>query len=129
MGKPVRGELEKRVHDEDTERRTRVRAVLDEFDEQAEEEEEESKNAPAVLLQRDQVETTEFTLVGRIVTSSLTVSSLYGPLTVKMGDVRRGQRDALRRSDVRKTVGVDGSFIVQRTMKDTKIHLERGRPR
>jgi len=127
MGKPVRGELEKRARDEDTERRTRVKAILDEFDELADEEDEDGKAAaPPVLITRDQVETTEFTLVGRIVTNTLTVSSLYGPLTVKLGDVRRGQRDAVRRADVRKTVGVDGSFLVQHSMKDTKIRVERG---
>ncbi len=127
MGKPVRGELEKRARDEDTERRTRIKAILDEFDEQADEEDEDGKTAaPPVLIPRDQVETTEFSAVGRITTNTLTVSSLYGPLTVKLADVRRGQRDVLRRADVRKTVGIDGSFIVQRTMKDTKIRLERG---
>jgi hypothetical protein len=96
------------------------------LDEQAEDEEEDARTATPLLTQRDQVETTEFSVVGRITAQTLTVASLYGPLTVKLGDVRRGQRDAVRRSDMRKTVGVDGSFIVQRSLKDTRIHLERG---
>ncbi len=127
LGRPVRGELEKRSKDADNERRTRIKAILDEFDEQADSEDEESRaSTPAILLQRDQIETNEFTAVGRITTPTLTVASLYGPLTVKLADVRRGQRDAVRKSDIRKTVTVDSSFFVQQSMKDTKIRLERG---
>lgn len=127
LGRSVRGELEKRARDADTERRTRVKAILDEFDEQAEEEDEDSRTSgPPILIQRDQVETSEFTVVGRILTPSLTVASLYGPLTVKLGDIRRGQRDAVRRPDVRKTITVDSGSLVQRSLKDTHIRLERG---
>jgi hypothetical protein len=127
MGKPVRGELEKRIRDPDTERRTRIKAVLDELDEQGDDEDDDGKAATSpVLISRDQVETTEFSIVGRIATNTLTVSSLYGPLTVKLGDVRRGQRDDVRRADMHKSVEIDGSFIVQRSMKETKIRLQRG---
>lgn len=127
LGRPVRGELEKRARDQDSERRSRIKAILDEFDEQAEEEDEELRaSGPPLLIQRDQVETSEFTVVGRILTPSFTVASLYGPLTVKLGDVRRGQRDAVRRPDVRKTITVDGSALVQRSLKETHIRLERG---
>jgi len=124
LGKPVRAELEKRANDPDHERRTRIRAILDEFDEEADDDDEPGANL--ALLDRDQVETSEFTIVGRILTPTLSITSHYGPMTVKISDVRRADRDAPRRSEVRKLVGVDGNCIVSKMMKDTKIHLERG---
>jgi hypothetical protein len=126
MGVALRGELEKRRHDPDTERRARIKAILDEWDEQSEADDEDEKPATPSMQERDQVETSEFTAVGRIVNPTLAITSLYGPLTVKLSDVRRGQRDVSRRADLRKTVGVDGSCLVTRVMKDTKVRLERG---
>ena len=79
MGPQVRGELEKRTNDSDTERRMRITNILDEFEEMGDDDD----NAPppghsGVLIARDTVETTEFTAVGQIVTKSYTISSLYG---------------------------------------------------
>jgi hypothetical protein len=126
IGKPLRGELEKRSHDPDHERRTRIRAILDEFDEDSEDDSDDPAPVAQAILERDQVETAEFTIVGRILTPTLSITSNYGPLTVKISDVRRGERDAPRRADVRRTIGVDGSCIISKLMKDTRIHLERG---
>ncbi len=126
IGKPLRVELEKRLHDPDHERRTRIKGILDEFDEDTDDDSEESAGATQTIMERDQVETSEFTIVGRILTPTLSITSNYGPLTVKISDVRRGERDAPRRSEIRRTIGVDGSCIVSKLMKDTRIHLERG---
>lgn len=126
MGPPVRGELEKRSNDPDTERRMRIASILDEFEQQSDDEEEAPPAQTGVLIQRDAVETSEFTAVGQIVTKSFAISSLYGPLTVKLSDIRRGQRDALKKPDARKTIDVDEANLVQRALKDTGIRVERG---
>lgn len=129
MGPEVRGELEKKAGDPDTERRMRIASILDEFDLVSDDEDDEAAAETArsgVLIVRDTVETKEFTAVGQIVAKSFTISSLYGPLTVQLADIRRGQRDGLKMPDVRRTVEVDEANLVQRSLKDTGIRVERG---
>ncbi len=127
LGTSVRVELEKRVGDPDAERRTRIKNILDEFDSQQSDDESEASGAAGTpLIQRDTVETSEFTAVGKIVTKTFTVASLYGPLTVKLGDIRRGERDTTKKSELRKTISVEGSNLVQRGLKATTIRVERG---
>ncbi len=126
MGPSVRIELEKRADDKDAERRTRIKTILEELDSQQSDDEAEAGTAGAPLIQRDTVETSEFTAVGKIITKTFTVASLYGPLTVKLGDIRRGERDLTKKVSLRKTISVEGSHLVQRGLKATTIRVERG---
>jgi hypothetical protein len=127
LGPSVRVELEKRAGDPDAERRKRIKNILEELDSQQSDDESESANvAGTPLIQRDTLETSEFTAVGKIVTKTFTVASLYGPLTIKLGDIRRGERDSTKKTDMRKSVDVEGTYLVQRGMKVTTIRVERG---
>jgi hypothetical protein len=125
MGEPVRPALEKYVADADKERRDRVKAIIEELDDARDDEEDKTPHKDW-LIPNDSVETTEFTALGKIITPQLTVLSLYGPLTVKLSDVRRMERETNKKTNLVKNVAVDGSNLVQRTLKDTGIRVERG---
>ena len=63
---------------------------MNEF-EQAQDDAEElgdKSSGAAAYIQDDTIATSEFTIVGRIVPQSFAVSSLYGPLTIKLTDIR-----------------------------------------
>jgi hypothetical protein len=129
LGPPVRAELELRADDADNERRTRIKELLEEFDELESEAEVDPDAAgwtdSRPLIRRDTIVTTDFTIVGRIVPQSFTITSLYGPLTVKLGDIRAGERDAPK-GELRKNVRVEGANLVQSNMLGTGLRLERG---
>lgn len=125
LGLMVRAELEKAQSDTDVERRNRAKAILAEFD-QLQEEGDSSDHAATILAQRDTVETTEFTIVGKIVPQSFSISSPYGDLNIKLADIRRGQRDTAKKEDIRQTFSVDGTHMAFRNTLNTNIRVERG---
>jgi hypothetical protein len=124
MGEPVRPELEKHAADGDKERRERIKALLEELDEAGEDEEAEPRRD--WLIPHDAIETSEFTAIGKIVTPQFSIDSKYGPLTIKLSDVRRGERSSTKKANQEKNVKVEGANLVQRGMKETGIRVERG---
>jgi hypothetical protein len=78
------------------------------------------------MIQHDTVETTEFTVVGRIVPKSFTIESPYGPLTVKLSDIRRGQREVTQLEVLRKSLAVEGTHMVFMGLKASNVKVERG---
>ena len=132
LGPAVRAELERRRDDSDAERRTRVRAILGEF-EQAQDDADEppssdrsAANGNAQYIQEDTIETSEFTIVGHIVPQSFAISSLYGPLTIKMADIRRIERDVEKKEELPTNFTVTSAHMVHNGMLNTNIRLERG---
>ncbi len=128
MGLPVRAELERQQNDTDVERRNRIKALLAEFDQLAEDQD-SSENRPELgpaMQQRDMIETTEFTIVGKIVPQSFSVGSPYGELSVKLADIRRGHRDVGRKEDARQNFSVDGTNLASRSLLNTNLRIERG---
>ncbi len=130
MGPSVRRELERRRDDADAERRTRVRAILTEFEQAQDDVDEVSADKPetdsAPLAQLDSVVTSDFTIVGRIVPDAFGVASLYGPLTVKLADVRRMQRGAVKKEETPTVFSVTGAHVVTSNTLNTNIRLEKG---
>jgi hypothetical protein len=127
MGPAVRGELERHQNDNDVERRNRVKAVLTEFDQLTENfDTAESPDALTSLRQGDTIETTEFTIVGKIVPQSFAVKSPYGELNVKLADIRRGERDLSKKEDVRQSFTVDASHLATRGALNTNLRIQRG---
>jgi hypothetical protein len=126
MGPSIRVKLARHAEDADTERRSRVKAILEEFD-QAEEDAENDESTPAPkLIEHDTIETTDFTVVGKVVQQEFEIASQYGVLKVKLSDIRRIERDAVEKRDTQKTVAVDGTNLVARNIKDTGVRVERG---
>lgn len=124
MGEPVRPELEKHASDGDKERRERIKAILADLDESLEDEDSDAKRE--WLIPHDAVETSEFTAIGQIVTPQFSVTSKYGPLVIRLSDVRRGERALTKKRNTEKNLMVDGSNLAQRAMKETGVRVERG---
>lgn len=129
MGASIRLELARRAEDPDTERRARIKQLLEELDTQSDEGEDESattgSGAEVVFVQKDTVETAEFTVVGRIVQQSFTIETPYGGFTAKLGDIRRGQRSTSVQ-DVRKSVNVPGMNMAPSNMITSGVRVEKG---
>ncbi len=125
MGPTVRLQLERAANDPDTERKSRIKTLLDEFD-QSEEDAENSEDVARALIDRDTIETTEFTVVGKIAQDTFDIVSRYGALSVKLSDIKRVDRELGEKEDLRKLVTVNGSHIIHRAMKDSGIRLEKG---
>ena len=126
MGPSMRLRLARAADDADNERRSRVRAILEEFDQIEADEEQSEAVGTTRLIDRDTIETLDFTLVGKIVQQEFEIASHYGVLKVKLSDIRRIEREAAEKQDLQKTVTVDGGNLVTRTMKDSGLRIERG---
>lgn len=130
LGLVAQEALERRSKDSDTERRNRIKALLEEMEELATSLEDDPGLDPqgrlSPLAVNDTVETVDFTIVGQVVPQSFSVTSKFGQLTVSLADVRRMQRDTGGRSDVRRQVTVTSANMAHRTFKDTGVRVERG---
>jgi hypothetical protein len=126
MGPAVRLQLERAANDPDTERKSRIKTLLDEFDQIEEDAEEAEGGVPRALIDRDTVETTDFTVVGKIAQESFEIVSRYGALSVKLSDIKRVERETNEKEDLKKVVTVEGAHIIHRGMKDSGVRLEKG---
>jgi hypothetical protein len=126
MGPSIRLQLERSANDPDTERKTRVKALLDEFDQIEADAAEEEATGAHKMIERDTVETTDFTVVGRIVQQDFEIISKYGSINAKLSDIRRVERAIAEKEELQKTVTVDGNAIIHRGLKDSGIRVERG---
>ncbi|HEY1068015.1 MAG TPA: hypothetical protein VGE52_17960 [Pirellulales bacterium] len=130
MGVMVRAELEKRQDDPDVERRNRIKKLLTELDEletdSGDFEEDEGKQPEGVVIRRDTIVTTDFTIVGKIVPQSFEMASNYGPLKVKLSDIRQALRDVGGRPEIRKSLVVNGSNLVQNDFKSSGVRVTKG---
>jgi hypothetical protein len=128
LGLPARRELEQRQDDRDTERRTRIKTILAELDQREESSaDDQEDDAGDKMPQHDSVETTEFTIVGRIVPKEFTIDSPYGRLNVKLSDIRNAERDIDGKPEMlRKSLAVEGAHLVHTGLKDSQIQLAKG---
>lgn len=126
MGPSVRLQLERFSNDADTERKTRVKALLEEFDQIEADAAEEEATGAHKMIERDTVETTDFTVVGRILQQDFEIISKYGSINAKLSDIRRIERGIAEKEELQKVVTVDGNAIIHRGLKDTGIRIERG---
>lgn len=125
MGAPIRKLLEARQKsDDDAERNRRIKIILEGFEEASSGDDEEGGSQEWIA--QDTIVTTDFTVVGRIVQKKFTMASKFGELSVNLGDVRRAERSAMGKEDVRRSISVEGSAIAQRSFKNTKIRVEAG---
>lgn len=123
LGLAVRAQLNAHANDEDPERRKRVQLILNELEDQSEEEPETVQATG--LVDDDTLTTTRFTVVGKISPKSFEVQTQFGPLTVALTDIRRGQRESGSKAEVRKNVSVSGNNLVQLQFQDG-VRVNRG---
>lgn len=125
MGPPIAPILSRFSDDADAERRTRIAKILTELEEASEESlEEGSDNQP--LIPQDTVETTLFTVVGEVSPKSFEVKTKFGKLTVALSDIREARRDLGMPEEIRRTIAVAGTNLVQLSYKNSGIRVERG---
>ncbi|MBS0260760.1 MAG: hypothetical protein JSS02_02290 [Planctomycetes bacterium] len=125
LGKSIQSELARFTQDEDTERRTRVQKILAELEDADDEDEADPSNGRPWPAQ-DSVETSLFTVVGKISPRAFEVQTQFGPLQVAISDIRRAERDTDQKPEFRKSLGVTGEHIVQNNLLNTGIRLNRG---
>lgn len=128
MGVKIRRELEKFAADDNAEIKRHVGEILKEFEESAEEQSDDDEGAPTeqAWIRQDTVVTTDFTVVGKVTPTEFKVESKYGPLNVKLADVRKGEREVSAKEAFRKNVTVQGENLAQRTYKSTGIRVQTG---
>lgn len=125
MGSSIIPILSRYTNDDDAERRTRITKILAELEESAEEFQEEG-NASQPLIPQDTVETTLFTVVGEVSPKSFEVKTKFGQLTVALSDIREARRDLGEPVEIRRSIAVAGTNLVQLSYKNSGIRVERG---
>jgi hypothetical protein len=125
MGHLIQPELARYASDEDAERRTRIQKILAELEEVDIDDDADSM-APRPWISQDTVETTMFTVVGRITPQTFQVQTQFGPLNVSINDIRRGERESEQKPEIRKSLAINGGHLVQLNMVSAGIRLNRG---
>lgn len=125
MGHLIHGELARYASDEDAERRTRIQKILADLEE-ADVDDDGDPSGARPWISQDTVETTMFTVVGKIMPQAFDVQTQFGPLNVSINDIRRGERETDQKPEIRKSVVVNGGHIVQLNMVSAGIRLNRG---
>lgn len=125
MGPTVRAALRQHAGDQDAERRSRVKSLLSDLDDQAEQDAEDG-TAVAELVAEDRVETDRFAVLGRVAPQSLEVRTRFGALTVTLEDVERIARERKVQPDIRKTIAVTGTHLAPASLVSTGIRVNRG---
>jgi hypothetical protein len=124
-GLPIRNLLSQASDGDNAERKRHLTEILAEFEDQAAEDNFEEEPVRE-LIRRDTVETTEFTIVGRIVEQEFKVASKYGDLVVKLADINTGDRSYNSAEPINKRFSVDGSYIAQQQFKSSGVRVQAG---
>lgn len=129
MGITIQLELERFVGSENAEIKRHITEILKEIEEQSEESDEfdeSGEGGPRAWIRMDTVETTDFTVTGKVSPSNFVVESKYGPLKVQLADVKRGERDSGTKASFRRNLAVPGENLAQRSFKSTGIRVQAG---
>jgi hypothetical protein len=126
MGVKILRLLEPYRNDANAERKRHVLEVVKELEELMEEESGFDEPAEKPWIHGDTMVTSQFTIVGKIVQDTFQVSSKYGPLTVKLADVRTADRAGGAKQPIQKRLTVEGTHLAQKSFKSSGIRVERG---
>ena len=93
-------------------------------------EEEEEIDEPSDsqgITDRDQIQTPDFSIAGKIIQEEFQVKSKIGDLRIMLSDVKRADRGiAMKAQTLRKTVYVAGTAFFQKKPVSTKIRVTKG---
>lgn len=130
MGLKVRRQLEAKKSDENAERKRHVEQLLKDMESMAEEQaelaEEGEGEAITEWISDDTVVTNKFSVVGKISPQEFVMKSKYGPLNVKLSDIRKMDREQTTSEAVVRRVEVSGTHLAQMSYKETGIRVEAG---
>lgn len=128
MGPKIAQQLTPHLNSENVEVKRHVTEILKEFEQQAEEtsEDEEGGASNKPWIDEDTIETTNFTVTGKISPAEFRMASKYGPLTIALGEIVSASRPTDSRESIRRTVSVPGQNLVQRGFKQTGVRVQAG---
>ncbi|MEM9346815.1 MAG: hypothetical protein AAGB26_09385 [Planctomycetota bacterium] len=119
-------ELREYNDDADAERKVRIAAITEELL-SVEDDGFGVEQGPSVSLARlDQIVTKRFTIAGKIKQDTFSITSKFGELTVKLGDIKGVERVTTDKPEMRKVVEVAGTDMTCRGYKKTGIRVNRG---
>jgi hypothetical protein len=123
MGPDIRNELAEALKTAETEKQARLTKLIEEIDQNKGGDDDSPGDA---WMKNDIVVTNDFTISGQILTKSFDVSSNYGTLSVKLGDVKSVRREGTVPDETRRTFAVAGTLIQQRSFENTNIRVNKG---
>ena len=129
MGPKISKQLAPYAASENAEVKRHVSEILKEFEQQAEEaseDEEDEGKTNQVWINDDTVETTDFTVTGKISPAEFKVTSKYGPLTVALGEIVLASRPMDTRESIRRSLTVPGQNLASRSFKSSGIRVQAG---
>jgi hypothetical protein len=121
MGPEIRPELEKALKTAETEKQARLTKLIEEIDQNKQGAGDDDAGGDT-WMRNDTIVTPEFTVSGQILTKTFDVTSNYGALTVKLGDIKAVKREGQRNyenSNIRLSKGdvvqitATGSIVMQ----------------
>lgn len=122
LGASVLELLRPLVHDASASRAAEARAIIEKISEELDME----MLDPTDLSSQDVIATNAFTITGRIVPQSFALDSDFGNLTMALADVIKADRDGGEPEEERKSLSVDQTNFVSRTMKSTGLRVVKG---
>lgn len=125
-GPGIRPILQKFVEDDDSERRTRIAAMLDELDSFSDDDFGMMDEDRVDLIPLDSIETELFTVVGRIEPKSFQVTTNFGKLDISLADIRQAQRHVGGVEEIRKSFDVTGMHMADTSWKNSGVRVNRG---
>jgi hypothetical protein len=129
MGPRISKQIAPHLESENAEVKRHVTEIMKEFEQQMEEaadDEEGASEAVKPLINLDTLETTEFTVTGRISPAEFKMASKYGPLTIALGDIVKASRPVDQRESLRRSISVPGQNLAQRSFKSTGLRVAAG---
>jgi hypothetical protein len=129
MGPKISKQLAPYATSENAEVKRHVSEILKDFEQQAEESSEDEdgeEKSNQVWINQDTVETTDFTVIGKISPAEFKMTSKYGPLTIALGEIVSASRPTDARESLRRSVTVPGQNLAQRSFKGTGLRVQAG---
>ena len=128
LGASVRSEIALHREDPNAERKRRVTEILKQLDEFTMEIEDEGDDSEIdQWIREDQIETTKFTVLGKVSPQEFDIMSKYGPLKLRLSDVKVIQGAASPVSEeIRRSLSLSGKYLAQLQFKGTGIRLQKG---
>ena len=127
MGSRIESELKRHLEDGNAERVRQIKAILEEFAAAEDFSTDDEDAAPESAWSRlDTVETTDFTVLGKISPQSFQVTSQYGPLNIQLAHIRTAERSLGTKQQVRRSLSVSGQNLSNLAFKNSGIRLQRG---
>lgn len=127
MGGTIKTELARFDDGGSAERKKHLDKIREQIDEMMEDQEEWDEEGDGELLRGDTIQTPDFTIVGKILQPTFSVSSKYGDLKISLSDIKSGDRTWMQTTQaIAKSVSVKGNSFFQTQPTSCKIRVNKG---